>query len=91
MRIKCLAQGNNILLPGFEPSTSVSNINILANRPICQDVDDVMPSCRSLPAANEIIPNQFKEAINDSYISFMYINVARSKHGSFMDPGGNYI
>ena len=24
MRIKCLAQGNNILLPGFEPSTSVS-------------------------------------------------------------------
>ena len=33
-RIKCLAQGNNILLPGFERSTSVSKINILANRPI---------------------------------------------------------
>ena len=24
MRIKCLAQGHNVLLPGFEPSTSVS-------------------------------------------------------------------
>ena len=24
MRIKCLAQGHNILMPGFEPSTSVS-------------------------------------------------------------------
>ena len=24
MRIKCLAQGRNILMPGFEPSTSVS-------------------------------------------------------------------
>ena len=35
MRIKCLAQGNNILLPGFEPSTSVSKTDILANRPIC--------------------------------------------------------
>ena len=35
MRIKCLAQGNNILLPGFKPSTSVSETNILANRPIC--------------------------------------------------------
>ena len=34
MRIKCLAQGNNILLPGFEPSTSVSKTDILANRPI---------------------------------------------------------
>ena len=30
----CLAQGNNILLPGFEPSTSVSKTHILANRPI---------------------------------------------------------
>ena len=35
MRIKCLAQGNNILLPGFEPSTPVSNTDILTNRPIC--------------------------------------------------------
>ena len=35
MRMKCLAQGNNILLPGFEPSTSVSKTDILANRPIC--------------------------------------------------------
>ena len=35
MWIKCLAQGNNILLPRFEPSTSVSKIDILANRPIC--------------------------------------------------------
>ena len=35
MRIKYLAQGNNILLPGFEPSTSVSKTDILANRPIC--------------------------------------------------------
>ena len=35
MRIKCLAQGNNILLLGFEPSTSVSKTDILANRPIC--------------------------------------------------------
>ena len=35
MRIKCLAQGHNILLPGFEPSTSVSKTDILANRPIC--------------------------------------------------------
>ena len=34
MRIKCLAQGNNILLPGFEPSFSVSKTDILANRPI---------------------------------------------------------
>ena len=24
MRIKCLAQGHNTLIPGFEPSTSVS-------------------------------------------------------------------
>ena len=24
MQIKCLAQGHNILMPGFEPSTSVS-------------------------------------------------------------------
>ena len=32
MRIKCLAQGNNILLPGFEPSTSVSKTDILTNR-----------------------------------------------------------
>ena len=37
MRIKCLAQGNNILLPGFQPSTSVSKTDILANRPICSD------------------------------------------------------
>ena len=29
MRIKCLAQGNNILLPGFEPSISVSQADIL--------------------------------------------------------------
>ena len=35
MQIKCLAQGNNKLLPGFEPSTSVSKTDILANRPIC--------------------------------------------------------
>ena len=35
MRIKCLAQRNNILLPGFEPSTSVSKTDILTNRPIC--------------------------------------------------------
>ena len=35
MRIKCLAQGNNILLPGFEPSASVSKTDILTNRPIC--------------------------------------------------------
>ena len=35
MRKKCLAQGNNILLPGFEPSTSVTKTDILANRPIC--------------------------------------------------------
>ena len=35
MWIKCLAQGNNILLSGFEPSTSVSKTVILANRPIC--------------------------------------------------------
>ena len=34
MQIKYLAQGNNILLPGFEPSTSVSKTDILANRPI---------------------------------------------------------
>ena len=34
MRIKCPAQENNILLPGFEPSTSVSKTDILANRPI---------------------------------------------------------
>ena len=37
MRIKCLAQGNNILLPGLEPSTSVSKTDILANRPICSN------------------------------------------------------
>ena len=36
--MKCLAQGNNILLPGFEPSTSVSKTDILANRPICSNV-----------------------------------------------------
>ena len=40
MRIKCLAQGNNILLPGFEPSTSVSKTDILANRPICSEKVD---------------------------------------------------
>ena len=34
MRIKCLAQGNNILLPGIEPSTSASKTDILANRPL---------------------------------------------------------
>ena len=39
MRMKCLAQGNNILLPGFEPSTSVSKTDILANRPIWFRVD----------------------------------------------------
>ena len=37
MWIKCLAQGNNILLPGFELSTSVSKTDILANRPICSN------------------------------------------------------
>ena len=37
MQIKCLAQGNNMLLPGFEPSTSVSKTDILANRPICSN------------------------------------------------------
>ena len=35
MRMKCLAQGNDILLPGFESSTSVSKTDILTNRPIC--------------------------------------------------------
>ena len=39
MRIKCLTQGNNILLPGFEPSTSVSKTDILTNRPICSKTD----------------------------------------------------
>ena len=34
MQIKCLAQGNNILLPGFELSTSVSKTDILTNRPM---------------------------------------------------------
>ena len=38
MRIKYLAQGNNILLPWFEPSTSVSKTDILANRPICSNM-----------------------------------------------------
>ena len=37
MQIKCLAQGNNILLLGFELSTSVSKTDILANRPICPE------------------------------------------------------
>ena len=37
MRIKSLAQGNNILLPGFEPSSSVSKTDILANRPMCSN------------------------------------------------------
>ena len=40
MRIKCLAQGKNILLSGFEPSTSVFKIDILTNRPICSSVDN---------------------------------------------------
>ena len=35
MRIKSLAQGENILMLGFEPSTSVSKIDILTTRPIC--------------------------------------------------------
>ena len=36
MQIKYLAQGNNILLPGFKLSTSVFKTDILPNRPICQ-------------------------------------------------------
>ena len=52
MRIKCLAQGNNIMLPGFEPSTSVSKTDILANPPICSmHVDTLRIMDRSLPAA----------------------------------------
>ena len=43
MRIKCLAQGNNILLPGFEPSTSVSQTDILAIRPICSIIGYHLP------------------------------------------------
>ena len=35
MQIKSLAQGENILMLGFEPSTSVSQIDILTTRPIC--------------------------------------------------------
>ena len=37
MRIKSLAQGKNILMLGFEPSTSVSKSNILTTRPICSN------------------------------------------------------
>ena len=37
VQICCLAQGNNILLPGFKSFTSVSKIDILANRPICSN------------------------------------------------------
>ena len=47
MRIKYLAQGKNILLPGFEPSTSVSKTDIQANRPICS-------ICRLKAIANEL-------------------------------------
>ena len=38
MRIKSLAQGENILMLGFEPSTSVSKIDILTSRQICSNV-----------------------------------------------------
>ena len=38
MRIKYLAQGEDILMLGFEPSTSVSKIDILTTRPICSNV-----------------------------------------------------
>ena len=42
MRIKCLAQGHNILLPGFEPSASVSKTDILSNRPICSYISIIL-------------------------------------------------
>ena len=37
MRIKCLAQGHNIQMPGFEPSTFVSRTDILTTYPICSN------------------------------------------------------
>ena len=42
---------NNILPPGFEPSTSVSKTDILANRPICSMAD--IPSAWN--AAGEVV------------------------------------
>ena len=39
MRIKSLAQGENILMLGIEPSTFVSKIDILTTTPIVHKLD----------------------------------------------------
>ena len=57
MRKKSLAQGENILMAGFEPSTSVSKTDILANRPICSDDDPY-----------DIIYCDFKKPLTRSHI-----------------------
>ena len=61
MRIKCLAQGNNILLPRFEPSTSVSR-----NRHSSQSTNllIIRNYCNPIHKAN-ILNRQFISVITD--------------------------
>ena len=55
MRIKSLAQGNNILMLEFEPSTSASKIDILTTRPICtMVVIDVLIKMAGLSVLGEM-------------------------------------
>ena len=92
MRIKCLAQGNNILLPGFEPSTSVSKTDILTNRPICSnmltykhaDVLHIKPSHSRITRSSSFTmpllnrPAQSKETFGDRSFSFASSTVRNS-------------
>ena len=50
MRIKSLAQGENILMLGFDSSTSVSKIDILTTRPICSERELSISIAHLLPS-----------------------------------------
>ena len=89
MQIKCLAQGKNIQLPGFEPSTSVSKTDILANRPICSVLTN---NADIVNEFNRFFTNIGKEITNNipSISSKTINNYLRDKddHSMFLEPTG---
>ena len=84
MRIKCLAQGNNILLPGLEPSNSVSNIDILANRPIfsiCEtSLDYKLSMAKSINRELCMLDNNSNKNIIKKVSYFFYYSRTRNLH-----------
>ena len=67
MRIKSLAQGENILMLGIEPSTFVSKIDILTATPIVHNIYDIV-----VGVVDIVVDVDFADII----VNVMVINVA---------------